>query len=210
MISWVVATHRPEVLDAVLRPSLEPLPAGDEVVVVAGAPSIAAAYNEGGRRAGNRVQVYVHHDVRVLDLAGLRDEVLAACGDGTVGLAGVIGSTVPVVPWWQGTVCGSVQDARVRSLHAGPGGHACAYLDGLLLATARDVRWDESIPGWHLYDHDMCQQMLAAGLRNWCLPYGDRLVRHETGGPTDMGAVTGWEQARVRFVAKWSTTEVLA
>jgi hypothetical protein len=200
MISWIVASHRPEVLAENLGATLA-LGPGDELVVVEHAASIAAAYNQGQARATQPIRCYVHHDVRVADPARLRDELVRSCTP-EVGMVGLIGSRDYAIPWWDGTTCGSVVDARMGRLDFGPGGE-CTYLDGLLLATAQPVVWDESYPGWHGYDHDMCEQQLAAGRHNWCLSGGAEMVLHNTAGPTDVGRLNGWAAGLARFREKW-------
>jgi hypothetical protein len=198
MISWIVATHDRTILEANLLPGL---PADDELVLVEDAPSIAAAYNEGQSRATHQLRCYVHHDVAILDAARLRERLAAACAP-EVGMVGVIGSREPVWPWWNGSTLGSVFDTRLGLLDFGAGG-PCAYLDGLLLATAQTVEWDETYAGWHGYDHDACAQMLARGLPNFCLSAGHRLVRHNTDGPTNVHAIDGWAEAEARYREKW-------
>lgn len=197
-ISWIVATHDREILNRSLLPGF---PVEDELVVVDDAPSIAAAYNEGTAKASHRIRVYVHHDVAILDAPRLRDLLAEHC-TGVNGIVGVVGSRTPVVPWWQGDHVGSVIDARHGQI--GPGGHGeAAYLDGLLLATAQDLVWDETYAGWHLYDHDISQQMLAAGYGNVCLPDGAQLIRHENNGPRSVERLDGWSEAVDAFRAKW-------
>lgn len=197
-ISWIVATHDREILNRSLLPTV---PTTDELVIVEDAPSIAAAYNEGAARATHRMKVYVHHDVAIADPDRLRREVVARCA-ADVGIVGVIGSTTPVVPWWSGEQVGSVIDSRHGRL--GPGGAGiCDYLDGLLLATAQNLVWDEQYPGWHLYDHDICQQMSAAGLPNVCIPDGHEMVRHETSGRRSVEALNGWAEGVQIFRSKW-------
>ena len=198
MISWIVATNNRAILQRSLLPTV---PTEDELVVVEDAPSIAVAYNEGTARASHRIKVYVHHDVALLDPQRLRHELAEHC-TGLNGIVGVIGSRTPVVPWWSGEQVGTVIDARHGQL--GPGGSGvCDYLDGLLLATAQDLTWDETYTGWHLYDHDICQQMLAAGMPNVCLPAGHELVRHDTAGPRRMSDLNGWDDAVAVFRGKW-------
>jgi len=197
-ISWIVATHDQQILQRSLLPTV---PLDDELVVIEHAPSIAAAYNEGIRSASHRVKVFVHHDVAILDPARLQQLLYEHC-TGVTGMVGVIGSRTAVVPWWSGEQVGSVIDGRIGQLGPGGEGH-CTYLDGLLLATAQDIQWDENIPGWHLYDHDICQQQLAAGLPNVCLPDGHELVRHDTTGPRRMSDLNGWDTALTAFRTKW-------
>jgi hypothetical protein len=67
LISWIVASHDPEILGDVLAPSLDPAQAlGDEIIVVRNAASIAAAYLAGQQRARHPVRAFIHHDVRIL------------------------------------------------------------------------------------------------------------------------------------------------
>jgi hypothetical protein len=200
VISYITASNDSQVLADNLLGSLE-LEADDEVIVVEDPPSIAAAYNKGAADAKNRVRCFVHSDVQVLDSSRLRAELLEHCTP-TVGMVGLIGSKARVVPWWSGVVCGSVIDGRKGVIDLGPGGR-CAYLDGLLLATAQDVEWDESYPGFHLYDYDICQQMLTCGLGNVCLTGGDRLVSHNTRGPGNVQGLPAWEAGMARFREKW-------
>lgn len=201
MISWIVATHDRSVLDANLSATLPMVwAAGDELIVVEGAPSIAAAYNKGQAQAGQPVRVYAHHDVQILQ-PELRDRLLERCTT-DVGIVGLIGSRDRTVPWWDGARLGSVVDARLGRLDFGAGG-PCAFLDGLLLATVHQLDWDESIPGWHLYDHDICRQQLADGRTNWCLDGGAQLVRHNTTGTPNTAQLDGWDAGIARYREKW-------
>jgi hypothetical protein len=201
VISYIVASNNPRVLADNLVASLQ-LDAGDELIVVEDPPSIAVAYNQGQAKAVNPVRCYVHADAQMLDLSRLRRQLLHRCTTG-VGMVGLIGSREPVVPWWVGTTCGSVTDARMGVIDRGFGG-PCSYLDGLLLATVHQLAWDESYVGFHLYDADICQQMLARGLYNLCLSDGAQMVLHNTTNPSDVSQLSGWDVAVDRFREKWS------
>lgn len=201
MISYIVASGEPDVLAANLGATLQ-LVGRDELIVIDDPSSIAIAYNEGQSKASNTVCCYVHSDVQVNEPVALRRAILtAAIPD--VGMVGLVGSRTRSVPWWDGDKLGSVVDARMGTLDFGPGGR-CAYLDGLLLATSQHVQWDESFPGFHLYDHDICRQMLARGLDNHCLDAGSRMVTHNTRNPADVRQLDGWDIGVARFRKKWS------
>jgi hypothetical protein len=200
VISYIVASNDAKVLDVNLKATLE-LVDDDELVMVEDPPSIAVAYNQGQSRARNPIRCYVHSDVQMLDPIRLRADLLRTCVP-AVGMVGVIGSFDRVVPWWG---CrqprGSVIDARSGLLNYDTGGY-CIYLDGLLLATAQDLTWDESYTGFHMYDHDICEQMLSRGLPNYCIP-GGQSVLHNTTNPSDVSQLDGWDAALTRFRGKW-------
>lgn len=200
MISWIVASDRPAVLEENLLATLNP-DDGDEVIIVADPESITQAYAHGQSKATRPVRCFVHSDVQVLDPVRLRAQLLEHATP-AVGMVGLIGSRTPHMPWWDVRTLGSVVDGRLGLLNFGPGG-PCAILDGLLLATAQTVDWDESWPGFHGYDHDSCQQMLHRGLQNWCLTGGHELVRHNTTGPRRVAELVGWDDAVIRYRAKW-------
>jgi hypothetical protein len=197
VISYIVASHHYPTLRDNLAATVRGV-GDDEVVVVENSVSIAAAYNEGQARATQPIRCYIHHDVRILDAPRLRAQLLKWCQP-WIGMVGVVGSRNRAVPWWDGPTCGSVVDTRIGVINNGPGGE-CAYLDGLLLATVHDVTWDESIPGWHGYDHDICEQMLQAGGTNWCLTGGHLMAVHNT---TTEWESEGLDQAMDQFKAKW-------
>lgn len=198
MISWIVASHLPEVFEANLSASLEL--GEDEELIVLNRPSITLAYAEGQERAKNPIRCYIHHDVQILDGQALRQGLLDWCR--FMGMVGVVGSRDLRIPWWEGSMCGSVDDTRIGIFGPQVGG-PCSILDGLLLATAHHIDWDTDWPGWHGYDHDACTQLLRRGEQNWCLTNGHELVRHNTSGPSSMAHLTGWPDAVARYQAKW-------
>lgn len=202
MISYIVASNQPDVLMANLAATVRGVD-DDEIVLVEHPASIAEAYNEGQARARNPIRCYVHSDVAIVDPVRLRAELIEHCTS-AVGIVGVVGSRTPILPWWEGDTCGSVVDARMGLLDFGPGGE-CAHLDGLLLATAQTLVWDETYRGFHLYDHDICRQMTDKGLPNWCLDRGHELVRHNTRGSADVTQLAGWADNVTRFREKWGT-----
>lgn len=206
MISWIVASHDDKILHANLLKTLFPAP-GEEVLIERDAPSIAVAYNRGTARAQHPIRVYVHHDVRLLDPARLRQLLQESCTPDR-GMVGVIGSFTPTWPWWDSPAkTGSCLDALLGPLRFSGGNGPAAILDGCLLATAQPVTWDESFTGWHGYDHDQCVTQLDAGRVNWCLPSGEHLVMHNRispTSPTDTTQIQGWDAAAARFAAKWS------
>jgi hypothetical protein len=200
VISYIVATHNREILDANLGATLQ-LQGADELVVVEDAPSIAVAYNEGQAKATQPIRCYIHHDIQILKPQALRTQLLQWCV-APIGIVGVVGSRNRAVPWWEGAALGSVIDSRVGVQQFARGGEA-AYLDGILLASPYELTWDEQYPGWHWYDHDISEQSLQAGRVNWCLSDGHELVRHNNRGSFDTTALPDWDTGRSIFIEKW-------
>ena len=201
MISYIVASNNPERLKKHLGRTLR-LEEDDELLVE-DRPSIAVAYNEAIRKARNAIKCFVHDDVELLDCARLRADLIEAC-TGRAGMVGVIGSrNKDHFPWWGHDCCGSAVDARVGVIDFGPGDEPCAVLDGVLLATHQDLVFDEDYPGFHLYDMDICRQMLARGFYNYCLLGGKSLVSHHTDSPGDLHLIDRWAEAEVIYRRKW-------
>jgi hypothetical protein len=72
-----------------------------------------------------------------------------------------------------------------------------------MLATYQDVRFDESIPGFHLYDQDICKQMAKQGKRNFCVKDGYRMITHFTSTPMDLSKINGYAESMEIYTKKW-------
>jgi hypothetical protein len=201
-ISYIACTHNTNILEKCLVQSLI-LQDDDELIVVEGAKSIAAGYNLGIDKANNQIKCFIHHDLIVTNPILLRMNLLAYCIE-DVGIVGIVGSQTDAAPWWEGQCVGSVVDSRNGILYFSDGKQFCLHLDGLMLATWHDVRFDESIPGFHLYDQDICKQMAAKGLSNFCIKDGYRMITHFTQTPMDMSKINGYAEAMAIYNAKWT------
>jgi hypothetical protein len=201
-ISYIACTHNTNILEKCLVQSLI-LQNDDELIVVEGAKSIAAGYNLGIDKANNKIKCFIHHDLIVTNPILLRMNLLAYCIE-DVGIVGIVGSQTDAAPWWEGQCVGSVVDSRNGILYFSDGKQFCLHLDGLMLATWHDVRFDESIPGFHLYDQDICKQMAAKGLSNFCIKDGYRMITHFTQTPMDMSKINGYAEAMAIYNAKWT------
>jgi hypothetical protein len=175
----------------------------DELIVIEGAKSIAAGYNSGIDKAKNKIKCFIHHDLIVTNPILLRMNLLAYCIE-DIGMVGIVGSQTDATPWWEGQCVGSVVDSRNGILYFSDGKQFCLHLDGLMLATCHDVRFDESITGFHLYDQDICKQMAVKGLSNFCIKDGYRMITHFTQTPMDMSKINGYAEAMAIYTAKWA------
>jgi len=201
-ISYIACTHNTNILEKCLVQSLI-LQDDDELIVIEGANSIAKGYNSGIDMAKNKIKCFIHHDLIVTNPILLRMNLLAYCIE-DVGIVGIVGSQTDAAPWWEGQCVGSVVDSRNGILYFSDGKQFCLHLDGLMLATSHDVRFDESIPGFHLYDQDICKQMAVKGLSNFCIKDGYRMITHFTQTPMDMSKINGYAEAMAIYNAKWT------
>ena len=201
-ISYIACTHNTNILEKCLVQSLI-LQNEDELIVIEGANSIAKGYNSGIDKAKNKIKCFIHHDLIVTNPILLRMNLLAYCIE-DIGIVGIVGSQTDATPWWEGQCVGSVVDSRNGILYFSDGKQFCLHLDGLMLATWHDVRFDESIPGFHLYDQDICNQMAVKGLSNFCIKDGYRMITHFTQAPMDMSKINGYAEAMEIYTAKWA------
>ena len=200
-ISYITCTHNRKILEECLLISLI-LKDDDELIVVEDSKSIAEGYNTGIDRAKNKIKCFIHHDIIVTNPILLRMNLIAYCTE-DIGMVGVIGSKTDIVPWWDGEGIGSALDTRKGIIYFSEGKDFCEHLDGIVLATYQDVEFDESIPGFHLYDQDICKQMTAKGLRNFCVKDGYRIVTHFTSAPSNLIQINGYVDAENVYRKKW-------
>jgi hypothetical protein len=201
-VSYIACTHNKHILEKCLMQSLI-LQDDDELIVIEGAKSIAEGYNNGIDKAKNKIKCFIHHDLIVTNPVLLRMNLLAYCIE-DIGIVGIVGSQTEAAPWWEGQCVGSVVDSRNGILHFSDGKQFCLHLDGLMLATCQDVRFDESIPGFHFYDQDICRQMAEKGLHNFCIKDGYRMITHFTQTPMDMSKIGGYAEAMAVYAKKWA------
>jgi glycosyltransferase involved in cell wall biosynthesis len=200
-ISYITCTHNKKIFENCLLKSLI-LKDEDELIVIENAGSIAEGYNTGIDKAKNKIKCFIHHDIIVTNPILLRMNLIAYCMD-DIGMVGIIGSKTDASPWWEGQCIGSVVDTRNGILYFNDGKEFCLHLDGLMLATYQNVRFDESIPGFHLYDQDICKQMAQKGKKNFCVKDGYRMITHFTSTPTDTSKINGYAEAMEIYKQKW-------
>lgn len=201
-ISYITCTNNHEILNKCLLPSIK-LDWEDELIIVENPKSIAEGYNTGIDQAKHKIKCFVHHDLIITNPILLRMNIMAYCTQ-DIGIMGVIGCKNDAVPWWNGETIGNVVDTRKGIIWFDQGKGYCHSLDGILLATYQDVRFDESIPGFHLYDQDICKQMISQGLQNFCAGDGFRMVTHFTSTPADTDQINGYNEALDVYRKKWS------
>ncbi len=178
--------------------------------------NIFSAYNEGVRRAKGEILCFMHEDVlfhsenfgKVLEQNFSRNDI---------GAVGVVGaqfiSAVQSAGWWDsspmvgGLLQGRTDSAgkyRIQNDFDGRVGKITdvAVLDGCFITTRADIfkkiKWDEtSYNGFHMYDMDICMQILLFGYRVCITP--DIVIEHKSGGEES----ASYFEALKHFKTKW-------
>lgn len=173
-ITFVVASHRPEVLHANLAQSSAWTT--HDFIVVEGQTSVARAYNSA--RVDGELVVYVHHDVFLPEdfIANLTASVAKVEGSdpnwGVLGVAGVVTDSR------EKRLFGHCRDRGNDWTYGGELPHEVDTLDELLLVTHGDLEFDELIPGNHFYGADICMQARLAGRKCYAI---DAYCHHNSG-----------------------------
>lgn len=201
-ISYITCTNNFEILDNCLLKSIK-FDWEDEIIVIESPKSIAEGYNTAIDHAKHKIKCFIHHDIIITNPEMLRKNIMSYCTQ-DVGIVGVIGSKQETIPWWNDGDIGSVVDTRMGIIWFDEGKNYCKTLDGIVLATCQDVRFDESIPGFHLYDQDICKQMTNQGLQNFCMGNGYRMLTHFTSGTVMTDQINGYNEALDVYRKKWS------
>lgn len=205
MISYIVASNDTEVLNRNLIQSLYDKDNKEDQIIVVDETSIFRAYNAGIKKAKNKIKCFIHNDVIVLNVDLLRKSIINECTNDR-GIIGVIGTkNKNSIPWWEPPTdcCGSVVDGRLGLIKFDDGGCECSLLDGLLLATNQDIEFDERYSGFHIYDHDICMEMMKRGYKNYCLKNGRSLVFHNTKNTTDVNKLNLFQVNTHIYKNKW-------
>ena len=161
------------------------------IIPVHNAKGMAAAYNSVIRCVDAKYKIYIHHDTFAVDrsLVARTGEML---GDESVGLVGLAGTKNlnEVAKWWQSDVSQLrmclYQDAVLnilRSMSVSKTGDMedVDALDGIYLATSKDVPWREDVfDGWHFYDISQAYEFRKAGYRTCAINCDDFVIMHET------------------------------
>lgn len=169
-----------------------------ELVVVdnsKGEHSIFAAYNKGFRESNYPYLCFVHEDVlfQQKDWGAALIAHLSNAKTGIVGVAGgPIATRIPASWWLVGKGYKNlIQHYKVKNTIANEISFTQAQapkevivLDGVFLSFRRDlfdsICFDETLTGFHGYDHDICIQSVVAGYKNYVV--FDILLTHFSEG----------------------------
>lgn len=169
-IAFVVAACDEAVLRAALLAS--PDLAGAEISVQRNAPCAGAACNRGLEQTQAEVIVFAHQDVFLPAgwVGSLRESVnYLAANDPDRGIPGVYG--VSKAGEWMGWTYSNGSGEALGQPFPTP--RPVRVLDEMLLIVRRsaNLRFDENLPGFHLYGTDICLEAEKRGMQNYIISY---------------------------------------
>jgi hypothetical protein len=168
--SLIVAVNDDQVLRGTLLKSPD-LRNHCQIICKYGFSSAARAYNEGLSEATNDILVFCHSDVYLPPhwMSHVSEAIQALdSAHAKWGVLGVVGADL------NGTVQGHVFSTGLQSIIGAPfsGSVRAKSLDEMVLVMRRStgLRFDESLPGFHLYGTDICLEASERGLGSYIIP----------------------------------------
>ena len=187
MFSVIVSVNDENCFNTMLRPSLQdasnmvvkhgfpPL----DIIIVTGNFSIFHNYNQGASRSKFPIKVFIHQDVCLLDTSWIFKIIGSFYMYPSCGLIGFVGTTKLLNRgmWWESGVeyihgelfSGKEKANWVFKSISEPIKVEC--VDGFFLATNRNIMWDTTLDGFHLYDLDYCREIKKAGYDIMVVPH---------------------------------------
>jgi hypothetical protein len=186
MYSVIVSINDRDKFNSVLLPSLERY-SNLDIIQVEGKESLTKNYNEGMRRAKYKTKFFIHEDVDICDMIEVPlltriDNLLTS--DLSIGLVGLVGTTEDVKSfWWEGKrscIKGQVYIGGEFGMYLFWDKDKAVYddiyyIDGMFMATNKDILFSEDITGFHLYDLDYCNVIRS---RDYKIKVLSHIVRH--------------------------------
>ena len=146
-----------------------------QIIEMRNAKSMTSGYNAAMKQTDARYKIYLHQDVFMLNRNFIEDILECFRKDEAIGAIGMLGTTrLQNANVWNSldiggsyfvgtyTSCGSIA-VRPEILNPGGSFQEVDYIDGMLMATACDVEWDERVDGFHFYDVSQCIRIRERG-----------------------------------------------
>ncbi|NBI28722.1 glycosyltransferase family protein [Chengkuizengella marina] len=134
--------------------------------------NITVEYNKAMKSSKAKYKVYIHQDCFILNRTFIPNFLKVFLNNEQIGMLGIAGvkQLPPTGIWWEGKErFGKVIEYRqyysylcfqeVKSLYENV--HA---IDGVIMVTQYDIKWDEHIKGFHFYDTSQCINFINQGL----------------------------------------------
>ncbi|MCR4617402.1 MAG: glycosyltransferase family protein [Lachnospiraceae bacterium] len=163
-----------------------------DLLEVRDAKSMCSGYNEAMEASDAKYKIYMHQDVFITDRYFLQEliEIFELSDEiGMVGLVGSIGISDDAVVW-HGPRVGAIYSGNNKDISSletkavlRPDRLAQVdAVDGLLIATSRDIKWREDLfTGWDFYDLSQAQEFKKAGLKVVVPDYERPIAVHDDG-----------------------------
>jgi hypothetical protein len=181
-----------------------------EIIRINDARSMTEGYNRGIDRSSGDVLLFSHDDIEFLS-ADFTQRLMQHLA--SFDLVGLAGTNLVCGPAW---VSAGPPYLFGQVTHPDPRGFTVTFfgapkrvitdiqaLDGLFIATHRrvveNVRFDESLPGFHYYDIDFTYSAFLAGFK-LAVVNDIHAIHHSTGDFNEK-----WAQQMGKFNEKWST-----
>jgi GT2 family glycosyltransferase len=163
--------------------------------------SIFKAYNQGYKRSTKAYLCFVHDDV-IFHSENWGARVIEHLQDTQTGIIGVAGGDlVPRVPSSWSTLISpshniieshkkrkSELDITIKPKDYNKSKRSTITLDGVFMCMRRglmnEIKFDESLKGFHCYDYDITLQSVVAGYKNYVMY--DIKLEHFSGGKTNI------------------------
>lgn len=166
-----------------------------EVLTVVNAESMTAGYNEAMLQSDAKYKIYMHQDVFLINKNILNDILEIFLSDKKIGLIGCIGyETVSADGiMWHGRCRGKIyktsgekypEYATYRYSKEKDGYYQVALIDGLFMATSRDLAWNRELKHWDFYDAFQSVNFLENGYKivvpgqryPWCIHDDNKIL----------------------------------
>lgn len=177
--------------------------------------NLCSAYNEGVKRAGGDILVFMHEDVFFVEGGWVKKIEEKFC-EPALGLVGVAGTQYLFAdnPAWVAAGRPFIKGQVIHELNQGSSYFLTVFdwqredsqvvaVDGLFFAIRKSlfeqIRFDDiTFDGFHLYDTDICMQIAKT---HRLIVTTDILVKHLSGGSFNQS----WKMYAERFIQKYSS-----
>lgn len=162
-----------------------------ELLLIEDAAAMTQGYQEAMEQSDARYKIYMHQDVFILNKYILVDLLDIFQSDAQIGMVGMVGYqriAADGVMWHVINREGGIYERHPRSAYPELSSYRysmekdgivqVALIDGLFMATSRDLHWDtEKLLGWDFYDAYQSMHFMEEGMRvvvpvqrhPWCL-----------------------------------------
>lgn len=165
-----------------------------EIIRIEDAVSMTSGYNRAMRQSDAKYKVYLHQDVFILNENFIYDIIKCFEMDAELGMLGIAGSrkvpndarvwdSLDIGGCYSVGTFGGIGYAAVKPEINNPSGfyEETEFIDGMLIATSKDIEWDERIDGFHYYDLTQCIRFREAGYKVAVVRQEDLWCFHDFG-----------------------------